>query len=242
VSGGIVRQVRRLLPGDARLAFLRNPARTPVSVRLEAVVPCEPATWLDPWTGSAEAATGLALDLPAYGSRILACGMRVSWANAPSSGTVVEHRDLEEWTLEVNGLDVSGGRYQAALTALPDFRTVPELESTACPAIYRTVFEAGGTGRWTLDLGWVAGVARVRVNGREAGDAIVPPWTVDVTDLVVPGENHLEVTVIPPLRNRLIGRADSPEYREFEGDPRIEAGLLGPVTIERKMPVETGQD
>ena len=45
-------------------------------------------------------------------------------------------------------------------------------------------------GRVMLQLGRVAATAEVHVNGRLAGIRVAPPWTMDITKFVRPGENR----------------------------------------------------
>jgi hypothetical protein len=76
-------------------------------------------------------------------------------------------------------------------------------------ATYRTVFflraaPAAGAIAF-LDLGGVADLAEVRVNGAPAGILWQPPFRVDVTRLLRPGENVLEVRVANRWINRIIG-------------------------------------
>jgi hypothetical protein len=50
---------------------------------------------------------------------------------------------------------------------------------------------------------WYGSVARVRVNGRSAGAILSAPWWLDVTALLRPGSNVIEVTVVGTLKNTL---------------------------------------
>ncbi len=50
---------------------------------------------------------------------------------------------------------------------------------------------------------WYGSVAKVTVNGADAGYVTAPPWTLDVTGLIKPGRNLVEVTVIGTLKNTL---------------------------------------
>jgi len=76
-------------------------------------------------------------------------------------------------------------------------------------ATYRTRFRFPGTlsktNRVCLDLGLVEVTAAVRVNGREAATLWKPPFRTDITSLVIPGENALEIDVATLWPNRLIG-------------------------------------
>ncbi|MGE5360628.1 MAG: glycosyl hydrolase [Bacteroidales bacterium] len=50
---------------------------------------------------------------------------------------------------------------------------------------------------------WYGSVARVAVNGTPAGFVYAAPWSLDVTKLVRPGKNVIEVTVVGTLKNTL---------------------------------------
>jgi hypothetical protein len=89
-----------------------------------------------------------------------------------------------------------------------------------------------------LDLGDVRVVARAKVNGKEAGGCWTPPFHVEVTGLLRPGENLLEVEVANTWSNRLTGDANSsgPKYTRTnipwrKDTPLLPAGLLGPVRL-----------
>lgn len=72
--------------------------------------------------------------------------------------------------------------------------------------------------RAILDLGEVHELARVRVNGREAGVGMWRPYRFDLTDSLQIGTNRIEVDVTNSLANRHDGLS-------------LPSGLLGPVTI-----------
>ena len=92
-----------------------------------------------------------------------------------------------------------------------------------------------------LDLGAVRDLATVRVNGKELATRWLAPFTWDITDVVRPGENHIEVEIINTWNNRLVGDAAvEPEIRKTflslprtvkQESPLLPAGLLGPVEI-----------
>ena len=94
-------------------------------------------------------------------------------------------------------------------------------------------------GKVSVDLGEVANLAEVYVNGQFCGTAWKQPYRVDVTEALKAGENTLEVRVANVWCNRLIGDeqpgavrvawTDSRSYRAE--DPLRPAGLLGPVHL-----------
>ncbi|MBM4063153.1 MAG: hypothetical protein FJ265_18960, partial [Planctomycetes bacterium] len=96
-------------------------------------------------------------------------------------------------------------------------------------------------GRVELDLGRVAGVARITLNGEDLGIAWKPPYTVGATGRLRPGANELRVEVANTWHNRLVGDAALPAEqritrtnirRSFTAQtPLLESGLLGPVRL-----------
>ncbi|MEM2239381.1 MAG: glycosyl hydrolase [Candidatus Bathyarchaeia archaeon] len=48
-----------------------------------------------------------------------------------------------------------------------------------------------------------ASLAVAYVNGKEAGKVILPPYTVEITDIVKPGENEIKIVLVGSLRNAL---------------------------------------
>jgi len=144
---------------------------------------------------------------------------------APAS---IELDGLKCWTgLEPEGARVFSGtaRYTTSVD-LPDGYTDRVLE---------------------LDLGQVAEVAEVSVNGTSAGVAWKPPYRVDVTGLLQTGTNRLEVKVTNLWHNRIVGDLRYPEAGEFASTnlkhkfsadmDLLRSGLLGPVVL-RQTPGE----
>ncbi len=75
--------------------------------------------------------------------------------------------------------------------------------------------------RVVLDLGRVEVIAEVSVNGQELGTLWMPPFRVDVTGAVHPGENELVVRVTNTWPNRLIGDEQLPAENEYLPDGSI---------------------
>ena len=120
----------------------------------------------------------------------------------------------------------------------------PEVRYYSGNATYTNTFTLGdkyarGAGV-TLDLGEVMALATVKVNGKDAGGAWTFPYRLDITGLVNPGENTLEVTVYNNWRNRLIADEILPKeerktwtnIQPWNADDELQSsGLLGPVGI-----------
>ncbi|MBN2294150.1 MAG: hypothetical protein JXM70_17115, partial [Pirellulales bacterium] len=77
--------------------------------------------------------------------------------------------------------------------------------------------------RIRLDLGRVAVIAQVKLNGKDLGILWKPPFGIDVTDTLQPGENSLEVRVTNLWVNRLIGDEQLPPDCEW-GPPNKRGG------------------
>ena len=106
-------------------------------------------------------------------------------------------------------------------------------------AEYTKSFEAEAEGKTVLDLGRVADLAEVYVNGKYCGAAWKEPYRVDITQALETGQNVLLVRVANVWVNRLIGdeqpgatRIGWTDARGFDGsEPLQPAGLLGPVKV-----------
>lgn len=96
------------------------------------------------------------------------------------------------------------------------------------------------SGRSWLQLGQVANLAGVKLNGVDCGVAWTAPYRVEITRALKRGKNKLEISVSNTWANRLIGDHLLKDQKQvtwttapfrLEGKPLETAGLLGPVTI-----------
>jgi hypothetical protein len=120
----------------------------------------------------------------------------------------------------------------AGETTLGDWAKNDALACYSGSAWYRrdvTLDAEQAKGPVTLDLGQVAATAEVRVNGQPAGIRVAPPWRLELTGLVRPGVNRVEVLVCNTLANHY--RTIPTRYR---GSPV--SGLLGPVALHFPRP------
>src|SRR6185312_12022159 len=92
-----------------------------------------------------------------------------------------------------------------------------------------------------LNLGKVANIAEVIINGMNCGIAWTDPLRVDITKALHQGRNDLTIDVVNTWRNRLIGDDHLPEDKRIthtnapyrlNKTPLLEAGLMGPLDIE----------
>jgi hypothetical protein len=91
-----------------------------------------------------------------------------------------------------------------------------------------------------LDVGEVANIATVYVNGVNCGVAWTAPYRVDITNALREGSNDVKIEVTNTWANRLIGDQFLPAEKRItwttapfrlKGKPLLKAGLLGPVTL-----------
>jgi hypothetical protein len=141
-----------------------------------------------------------------------------------------------------------GGPERITFATLEDWsrRPEPDLKHYSGTATYSRGFEIPDLkSPIYLDLGKVAVMAAVRLNGRELGTVWCAPWRVDLSPAVRAGANQLEITVANLWPNRLIGDAGLPEDRRrtwtsrnpFKPDATLlESGLLGPVRVVSPVP------
>jgi hypothetical protein len=125
----------------------------------------------------------------------------------------------------------------------------PGIRHFSGTAVYQQTFQFANTlsssSRIYLDLGKVAEVGEVWLNGKSAGIVWTPPYRVDITDVVSSGTNTLKIEVANTWSNRLTGDGITGEkYTKtnitkanknlvpWENLPLRESGLLGPVTIQ----------
>jgi alpha-L-rhamnosidase/Concanavalin A-like lectin/glucanases superfamily len=99
----------------------------------------------------------------------------------------------------------------------------PGVRHFAGTAVYKNTFtlDAASSHRLELDLGRVAVIAEVLVNGKSAGILWKEPYRADIGPLVKPGENTLEIRVTTLWPNRLIGDEALPVENEY--DPQTKA-------------------
>jgi len=117
---------------------------------------------------------------------------------------------------------------------------------------YAQSFDAGEPkGRYQVRLDrWYGSVAKVLVNGAEAGYITHAPWTCDVTERIKPGANTIEVVVIGTLKNTLGPHHGNPPLGSawpgmFQRGPEtgppagsayslVDYGLFAPFVLERR--------
>jgi hypothetical protein len=157
----------------------------------------------------------------------------------PRSRTRIE-LPLAEWSLEAEAGPEGAQEITLPLGALFDWRDDPQLKFARGPATSTNTLtisdgDVADGDTVELDLGWVQGTADVSVNSDPVDMLVAHPFRTDITDSIQVGENLIEVTVTPPLRNWFVGlgERDDPRYenRADTSDTLIAAGLLGPARV-----------
>lgn len=92
-----------------------------------------------------------------------------------------------------------------------------------------------------LDLGRVAKMAKIWINGQYMGGVWSAPYSLDITSALKQGKNNIRIDVVNTWVNRLIGNSIYPEMAKetwvgmspYNRDsPLQEAGLIGPVRLQ----------
>jgi len=261
--------VRRATP-DGRYYFILNGSGTNFDDWLSLAGPAKSVVAMDPMSGRVglvecretpmvvNEKTGVHLQL-APGQSII---LRVF------TGKKVEGQAWDYW--QTNGQRVQiAGEWKVSFVrggpALPaDFQTgklaswttFPDTNSQAFAgtAKYEITFDAPDAAgkHFEINLGDVRQSARVKLNGRDYGTVIMPPFKVVVDNLKATG-NELEVEVTSVAANRIrdLDRRGvlwkifkdinvvNVNYRPFDASnwPLTDCGLLGPVTMTAVVPL-----
>lgn len=208
------------------------------------------------WQSLADGRTSLTLELPEQGSLFVL--FRKPGQPGPAAAPAVITGEIaltNAW--EVSFMPGRGAPEKAVFDTLIDWaqhtdKGIKYFSGTAtyCKTVEITAAQAGCTA-W-LELGNVAALAQVRLNGNDLGIVWTAPWKAELTGVLRAGKNELEIEVTNPWANRLVGDAALPpeeritqcnlQYekgkrtlKNFQGyasaDLLQPSGLMGPVRI-----------
>ena len=138
-----------------------------------------------------------------------------------------------------------GGAGEVTFDELVDWSTHADsrIRYYSGTAVYRgrlMVQRRDATEKVFLRFSSLGAVARVIVNGQEAGIVWCSPWETDLTPFVREGDNEIEIEVANSLMNRMIGDAALPAeerltyaYPEIvtPADTLVASGIIGPVSL-----------
>ena len=207
--------------------------------------------------------TALSVSLPEYGSAF------VFFTKAPFDGTEEGESETAGEPIELTGPwrvrfdSVREGPFETVFDELTPWNELsdPNIRYYSGSADYETTFtlsaEDLSNRNLTLDIGRAAVIARIEINGSDAGVLWTFPWRMalgkgSVREFLREGENRLTIRVTNNWSNRLIRDAQLPpeervtrtnvqlypagvKFNPWQGyaadEPLRESGLIGPVRI-----------
>jgi hypothetical protein len=187
-------------------------------------------------TGSSK----IPLDLGPADARLLVFDREkkgMPWKPAPTAaitGNSPLETTLDTWTAEFRHID--GSVKTATFDTLKDLKDMPGWVSFSGVVTYRTTFTpADGKPSW-LNLGKVAGVSEVTLNGRNLGVQWFGRRIFPLADALQTDSNTLEVKVVTSMGNYMKTLKDNPVAQYWTNEKRKDQpiqsmGLIGPVTI-----------
>ncbi|GLB49625.1 glycosyl hydrolase [Neptunitalea lumnitzerae] len=164
--------------------------------------------------------------------------------NKKADFTQVEVLD-EHWEIHFNA-DFHGPKNPIQINNLFDWSTSSNdsIKYYSGTAIYTKTFLLNGeTSNVWLNLGDIANIATVKVNGIDCGTLWTFPYRIDISKAIQKGENTLEIEVTNTWANRLIGDELLPKEQRLtwttapfrlQNRLLLKAGLLGPIILEKQ--------
>ncbi len=134
------------------------------------------------------------------------------------------------WTLTANDTKLQ------LSNAFIDLKDHPQLKYASAPLEYTTTFKVTqDQTQFILELGRIEGTARVFVNEKEVAMASFDPAMVELSKAIKIGSNTIKVSLTPPMRNELVGRAlagdkAAKHMKRFEHE-LTPVGVFGPTVL-----------
>lgn len=197
------------------------------------------AWWFDAasgvaWPARERAGGGYALALGALESRFLLFTDKPLQRGAMPLATLRQQARTRialdrAWSVSV------AGQPQGAAGELPLLLELPYREGGPAQLVYATTFDDPRVTpgeRVLLDLGAVAGIAQLELNGEAFAARVFDPFLFDLTPALRAGDNQLRLVITPPLRNSLVNSPDArhAELQQYR-DQLARVGLAGPVSL-----------
>ena len=227
---------------DARVYFLRNESSESRSLDIELRGSGSPERW-DAWTGKT---------FPVKQFSQSANGVKVHLQLAPMETTILvldpEHHHppetIEEKT-ELQTMPIDGswafevdGR-KRTLESLFDWSSDAKHNSFSGTASYSTDFTIpakfiANYPQVRISLGKVGDVAEITLNGIKLLPLLFSPYVIDVTKLVHPGLNEIEIRITNSQTNAELARGADLDgiFNKLANRTPAPAGLMGPVHVE----------
>lgn len=214
--------------GNADVYFLNNHQDQAISGKYLLRSSFRHLQWWDPTTGrrfdlessrNADGRLAVNLKLEPRESCFLVCTEKEEALPLKSFQKAVEIKSYPNGWM-VNFPENRGGPGTITMDRLIDWTqsNQPGIRHFSGTAVYTKIIELDSlksTKPSTLTLQTLNAVSTVYVNDQLAGTIWCSPWNVDVTHLLKPGPNKLEIRVTNTWINRLIGDASLPEGSRF---------------------------
>ncbi|MBE9583784.1 hypothetical protein IM792_04930 [Mucilaginibacter sp. JRF] len=187
--------------------------------------------------------TSLQLDLPQAGSCFVVFDHNSKSGNIRNLKTASVIKFTDGWNIAFpDGWGAPKAIQVNELKPWKDMDMSAEAKAFSGTAVYSTTFNVQADQKadhYSIDLGNVAMIAKVTLNGKDMGTVWSAPYRLDVSDAIVNGKNSLQVEVTSTWFNRLVYDAALPEDQRKtwtisgpdKAAPLRNSGLLGPVTI-----------
>jgi hypothetical protein len=207
-----------------RMPLPKIPAETvPVELSLDIDHRVHGQAWL-PGAYNCKTAEGKILQF-SLGSLPEPADLSSSWeVQFPPNWGAPEHARFEHLTSWSDHLETGIKYFSGTATYIKTFRLPANLYAKDL--------------RLYLDLGKVAVIAQPQLNGHELGTLWKPPFRTEITKLLKPGENKLEIKVVNLWPNRMIGDEQLPEDSERNADGTLKSW---PPWLESGQPSSTGR-
>ncbi|MBA0882145.1 glycosyl hydrolase [Flavobacterium undicola] len=243
--------------GDEEIYFLSNQIQEKrqleVSFRIAGKVP----VWYNPVTDkSSELAnwkiengrTIVSLTLDANESGFVIFKEETAALSAKGNQNSVEFQTVqtldENWELQFDA-EFKGPKEVLKINTLFDWSTSTndQIKYYSGTAVYKKdfVWKGKDADKIWIDLGTIANIAEVNINGKDCGTIWTFPYKTDISQALKKGKNTIIIKITNTWANRLIGDQKLPEkerltwttapYRLVESENLLKAGLLGPVRI-----------
>jgi hypothetical protein len=237
--------------GQREIYFIRNKRDEPAQALCSFRVPRRAAAeLLDPITGNSSTVAAkndsgkasIPLSLPPFGSAFVVFAPDTKAPPSAAPRAAVRSINIDgPWELQMTheGRKLQPGRFNQLIswTQHPD----PDIKYFSGIANYAKTISIpagliGGNHRLYLDLGDVQVIARLHLNGKEAGICWTRPFRVDITRHAVAGANEIRIEVANTWANRITGdmiekRPRRTNARWNASAPLLPSGLLGPVRL-----------
>lgn len=175
----------------------------------------------------------------------------VVWSDEDATALPLRETAIQAQAITINGpwtvvFDTRmGGPASIPMDSLTDWRlhADPAVRHYSGQACYSTTFSSHvpkPDERVRLRFTQLADMARIEVNGQDAGIVWCSPWEADITDFLCEGQNTLHITVVNSLVNRMVGDASLPAGQRVTfaypsivtaNDPLLPSGIIGPISL-----------